>query len=455
LRLFEIVTVLVAITWVTAAVTSSRHELWSQFVEISAWLPVVVIADLLPVTLWKPIQVTMSLPVLLAAGMVFPPPVASILAFVGYTDLREIRREIPFLRGLFNRSNVALSVFGSSWLFHATGGTFTRWPAAGGYALVALAADMIVNYGLLLIGAHLLLMRPISRLLKQAYGRGRPVQFLVGYVSFGSMAALLSTVYVYAGNWGLVGFIIPVVVAHEMFSNGVAVGSAAIRIRHQERAFASLSHRMADERRDERLSVAAGLHDEVLPSLYKVHLMGQVIRQDLASGRLLELDEDVPSLLEAADSANDAIRILIRDLRRSSLGPYGLCRTLKFLTHQVEAEFGVKIDTHLEEVRGNPVCELLAYQIAREAIANSVKHARGAPIRVKLIRGDSDFRLVIEDDGPGFMPASVDTERHFGLQLMRERVELCGGTMVVDSSVGIGTTIAARFPTEPPARPLK
>jgi signal transduction histidine kinase len=449
-RIFEGATVLVALVSLSIGLLSSDQTIRQELIDIAAWLPVVVVADLLPVTLWKPIEMTMSLPVLLAAGMVFPPTVASLLAFVGNTDLRELRREIPLMRGLFNRSNVALSILAASWLFHRTGGNVAEWPAAIGYAFLALAADMLINNSLTFVGAHMLFARPIAEVLSEAYGRTQPTRFLLGYVCFGSMAILLSSVYLFAGNWGLIAFFIPVILSHVMFSNSSALGLASLRIRHQERAFASISDRIADERRDERLSVAAGLHDEVLPSLYKVHLMGQVIRQDLAGGRLLELDDDVPSLLEAADAANDAIRILIRDLRRSSIGPHGLRHTIHMLARQVEAEFGVTINTELQEVGGHPLSQLLAYQIAREALSNCVKHAIGSPIHLKLVQTDSDFRMVVRDEGPGFLPEAVDNETHFGLELMRERVELCGGTMVVDSAPGAGTTVVVRFPLDLP-----
>jgi signal transduction histidine kinase len=444
-------TVLVAVVCLTSAIVSSDEHWWQEFVAVAAWLPVVMLADLMPVTLWKPIEMTMSLPVLLAAGMVFPPVVASLLGFVGNTDLREFRREIPVTRAIFNRSNVALSVLAASWLFHQTGGNVTEWPAAVGFAFLALATDMLINNSLTFAGAHVLFGRPIPEVLGDAYGRTHPIRFLLGYICFGLMAILLASVYLFAGNWGLVAFIIPVVLSHLMFSNSAALTLASVRIHRQEKAFASLSDRIADERRDERLSLAAGLHDEVLPSLYKVHLMGQVIRQDLAGGRLLELDDDVPSLLTAADSANDAIRVLIRDLRRSTIGPHGLSHTLRMLARQVGSEFGVRVDAELEEVGGHPLSQLLAYQIAREAMHNCIKHATGSPIRLKLIRSDVDFRIVISDEGPGFSPDAVDTETHFGLQLMRERVELCGGTMVIDSAPGAGTTVVARFPIDRPA----
>jgi signal transduction histidine kinase len=446
-RALELMTVVSAIVCLGVALARSPDTLSRDMQDVVVWLPVVVLADLMPVTLLKPIELTMSLPVLLAAAMVFPPAVAFTLGFVGNTDRRELRRRIPFLRGLFNRSNVALSVLSASWLFHRTGGSLRAWPSAIGFAFLALLADMIVNNALAMLGAHLLFERSLPEVLRELYG-GELVQFLLSYFCFGSMAVLLASVYLFAGNWGLVAFMIPVFLAHETFSNGAAVGLLAAKLRHQQQAFASVSERIVDERRDERLSVAADLHDEVLPPLFKVHLMGQVIRQDLASGRLLELDEDVPGLLAAADAANDAIRVLIRDLRRSSLGPHGLRHTLFMLARQVEAEFGVTVEAELDEVSGHPLSHLLAFQVAREAINNAVKYADGSMIRVALIQGDADFRLIVEDHGPGFRVESVDANRHFGLQLMRERVELCGGTIVIDSQPGVGTTVAVRFPVE-------
>jgi signal transduction histidine kinase len=446
-RALEVATIAVAVGFLAVAVTRSHDTLFQDLSDVAIWLPVVVLADLMPVTLRNPIELAMSLPVLLAAGMVFPPVVAFTLGFIGNTDRRELRRRIPLLRGLFNRSNVALSVLSASWLFHQTGGSLRSWPSAIGFAFLALITDMIVNNALAMLGAHFLFEKSLPDVLRELYG-GDWAHFLLGYFCFGSMAILLASVYLFAGAWGLVAFMIPVFLAHEMFSNGAALGLLAARLRHQQQAFASVSERIVDERRDERLSVAADLHDEVLPPLFKVHLMGQVIRQDLANGRLLELDEDVPGLLAAAEAANDAIRVLIRDLRRSSLGPHGLRHTLFMLARQVETEFGVTVEAELDEVSGHPLSHLLAYQVAREAINNAVKYANGSAIRLALIQGESEFRLIVEDHGPGFRQEKVDTNRHFGLQLMRERVELCGGTIVIDSRPGMGTTVAVRFPAE-------
>jgi signal transduction histidine kinase len=114
----------------------------------------------------------------------------------------------------------------------------------------------------------------------------------------------------------------------------------------------------------------------------------------------------------------------------------------------VVTAFPGQIQLEVEEVGGSPIVQLLAYQILREALRNAVRHAHASLIRVSLSRDGPDMRLIVEDNGRGFDPKSVDTERHFGLLLIRERIELAGGVLYIQSSVGGGTTIAARLPAE-------
>lgn len=425
----------------------ARGEIDRWLPELVAWLLIVGLIDMAPVPMWRGVELTMSLPVLLAAGMTYPAYVAGLLAFIGTVDLREFRREITVVRGLFNRSQIALSVMAGSAVFHSLHGDPSIWPGVLLVALAALLADFVVNAGLVLIWTRFLTGVPFSNLLNNVHG-GAPLSFMIGYSCLGLTAVLLATILTAAGNWGLAAFLIPVLLARQMFAHGKRLKEAAEAISVKNRLLLSVSERIADERRDERLNVAAGLHDEALPPLYKVHLMGQVLRQDLASGRLLALEEDLPDLLRATEHASEAMRVLIRDLRRSSIGPGGLAGTLRLLVRDLELEHEarVRFELTLDEVGGSPIIQLLAYQVAREATRNAVRHSDASVIRILLSEDEDNLRLVIEDNGIGFVPESVDTEAHFGLQLMRERVALAGGVLHVISDVGAGTTVAARLP---------
>jgi signal transduction histidine kinase len=412
-----------------------------------AWIVVAAASDLLPVPLWGDITLSMSLPVTLAAGMVMSPWEAGIVAFVAALDSREFRREIGLSRALYNRSQVAASVMLASLAFHALGGHSTVWPQVLAIGFVALCVDFVANTALVMVPVAVMTRLSTTEVLRRVHGDA-PIGHAVSYVCLGLLAVLLAAVYDVAEDWGLVSSLIPLVFARQMFIRGRSLEKAARTIEAKDRALVSTTQQTLLERRDERMAVAGELHDEVLPPLFKVHLMGQVLRQDLNSGRLLDLDQDLPELLLATELAQEAIRTLVRDLRQSSIGPGGLNATLELLARQLESAGSPPIDLHLSDAGGSSLSQLLTYQVAREALNNAARHSRATRIVVRLFRDEGLIRLIVEDDGTGFDPLQVDRQAHFGLQLIVERVEAGRGRVVVDTQLGSGTRILATIPPE-------
>jgi signal transduction histidine kinase len=259
---------------------------------------------------------------------------------------------------------------------------------------------------------------------------------------------LLATVTEAAGAWGLAGFLAPLVLARHTFLQAEQLNDSSRKLQLQSAALLESTQRIADERRDERMVVAGELHDEVLPPLFKVHLMGQVLRQDLDSGQLLNLDSDLPELLSAIQAAQEAIRQMVGDLRRSSIGTAGLCPTIELLAQQLETAGSPRITLDLADVGGSKLTQLLIYQVAREAMNNAARHSRATEIHVRLWREAGIIRIVVNDDGVGFDARAVDRNSHFGLQLISERVEAARGRVAIESRLGVGTTIAATLPPE-------
>jgi signal transduction histidine kinase len=255
-------------------------------------------------------------------------------------------------------------------------------------------------------------------------------------------------VYLAAGAWGLVAFAVPLILARQMFVHWKRLALMAHQLTESRQLLTHVSSRIVDERRDERLAVAAGIHDEVLPPLYKVHLMGQVLRQDLASGRLLDLEADLPNLLEATEAASTALREIVGDLRNSTLGPGGLPQALEHLKSELTNGTRMLVELTVGPVPGTPLTHLLLYHVAREALANAVRHSGAERVRVLLEETNDGIGLVVEDDGRGFEPSHVDSTHHFGLQLMRERVELAGGSFHIQTSVATGTRIIVQVPAD-------
>jgi signal transduction histidine kinase len=177
--------------------------------------------------------------------------------------------------------------------------------------------------------------------------------------------------------------------------------------------------------------------------------MGQVLRQDLAKGRLFELDEDLPELLAATEEAQRAIRDLMADATKSPIGASGLVPTLQLLVEGTNnAEGAPRVELDARAVNASPLSQLLTYQVVREALHNAVKHSDATKLSIRIWSEGEAIRVVVADDGVGFDAHAVDSDEHFGLQIMRERVAAVGGTLVVETGPAAGTTVAAVIPAD-------
>ena len=89
-----------------------------------AWAVAVMVADLLPVPTNVSMGFSLSFPLELSAALLFPTPTAAAIAFLGATDARELKGEIPPLKALFVRSQIAVCVIAESAVFERK----SEWP---------------------------------------------------------------------------------------------------------------------------------------------------------------------------------------------------------------------------------------------------------------------------------------------------------------------------------------
>ena len=417
--------------------------------ELFLWIALVGSASLVPLTSRSGPALVMDLPVLLGAGFVFGPVFAGFVGLVGCVDIRELRREVSISRALLNRAQISLSVMAAALVFHGLRGQLGVWPWAALAGLLALVTDCAVNYTLVAIATSLMSKRQIRNVLREM-SLGSLGTFILAYVCFGFLGVLLAETYARLGFVGVAGFVAPIILARQGFVHWRRLDEAQESIQAKNEALRSVDERIADERRDERARIAAALHDDVLQCLYNVRIRTQIIREDLRCGRLLDLDDDVPALLQASEEAVDELRDVIGDLRRSTIGHAGLVDTLTLLVEHLRTESGVRFIADFDAtVKAEPSTELVVYQVAREALTNILKHSGARTVWVSLNYLDGGVVLAVEDDGCGFDPrndAKGRANRHFGLELMRERAVMTGGSLELRSSPGAGTTIQLKVP---------
>jgi PAS domain S-box-containing protein len=204
------------------------------------------------------------------------------------------------------------------------------------------------------------------------------------------------------------------------------------------------SHLMVME---ERNRLARDLHDSVTQSLYSLVLFAEAGRRNLESGQIEKATTYLGRVNDTGQQALKEMRLFIHKIRPAILQEEGLEHALQQRLKAVEGRSGIE---HHLVVDGKldlpPSLEEALYHISQEALNNSLKHARAKEVRVRLVCDDQQVEMEISDDGRGF---DVDAARHsdgVGLKSMSERVEEFNGTVTLESSPGLGTTVRVCLP---------
>jgi signal transduction histidine kinase len=193
----------------------------------------------------------------------------------------------------------------------------------------------------------------------------------------------------------------------------------------------------------ERKTLARDLHDDLAQILASIQMTLQPIG-----------DPAGPAVVEARallGEAIESVRSLALNLRPSILDDLGLAAALRsYLERQVRRTgLDIRIDLgQLEDVL--PEGALNCLRIVQEAVANAIRHAGARRIDVLVHSHCGHLELVVRDDGRGFDVTAPRAASQFGLSAMAERAALAGGGFAVESTLGAGTTVRARFPTSAP-----
>ena len=214
-----------------------------------------------------------------------------------------------------------------------------------------------------------------------------------------------------------------------------------------------LRRRLMHAQEDERNRLARELHDETGQVL--VAAMLDLKRLEPAAGA--QGAELLRRLRSQLDQIDISLHRVARELRPASIDDLGVAKALAEHIADWSERFGIDVDYHCLNVDLDALpadIGTVLFRICQEALTNIAKHAAGATdIGITVDRSDRMLRLTIEDNGSGFDPAtrlkSVRSGGGLGIAGMRERLKLIGGELLVESSLGVGTTIFVRIALEP------
>jgi signal transduction histidine kinase len=232
-----------------------------------------------------------------------------------------------------------------------------------------------------------------------------------------------------------------------VFLGGLMMAAAVAEVR---RAEAALRASQAAERN----RLARELHDSVSQALFSMTMHASTAQLALTKAGLAETSpaaRAVARLRTLTAGALAEMRALIFELRPGALAEEGLVSALRRQATAISAREEVQITIDGPDSRLNlaPAAEEHAYRLVLEAWHNTVKHAGAAAITTLITADAAAVTVQVNDNGPGFDPASVPTG-HLGLQTMRERAAAIGATFHLASAPGKGTAITFQMPSQQP-----
>ncbi len=195
------------------------------------------------------------------------------------------------------------------------------------------------------------------------------------------------------------------------------------------------------ERSYERLGHA--LHDSLGQELTGISFLAKSLSQKLEACCSQESEAAAKLARLAADAVKQTRRIS-HGLTPVDLSEIGLADSLHALLESMDALYGAEgvFEVDPDVVIDDRSVALHLYHTAQEAIHNAARHGQPAQIRVQLHREAGETVLVVIDDGCGFVRGAKSDG--CGLRLMRHRMEMIDGTLVVKSVPGEGTTVTCR-----------
>lgn len=216
----------------------------------------------------------------------------------------------------------------------------------------------------------------------------------------------------------------------------------------------SVSGRVLGALEEERRRIARELHDEAGQALTTLVITLEMTERALPAEQA-EVRERLGFARETAVRTLDEIRRIMGDLRPSVLDDLGLVPALRAYIKNKLQPLGLDVElevTGLEE-RLPESLETVLFRCVQEAVTNVLKHAGATRVDIRVRRLPGRVLAEVSDNGRGFDPEAVKAKAMsrsggFGLVGMEERVSLAGGTLLVLSRPGGGSTVRVEVPLQ-------
>ena len=241
--------------------------------------------------------------------------------------------------------------------------------------------------------------------------------------------------------YGIIGFF--------FLSSGPAVYYYRVQqLKKENEKQKRFSEQLIDSQEQERRRIASELHDglgqQILVIKNRVELAKLHIRDNA------EMEEQLNEIQHSATRSIEDVRNISHGLRPVHLEKFGLSEAITNLCNELQDTSIIEWSYHIDNIDGIIPAnkEINFYRVIQEGINNILKHSLASEASVLIQRNTNNIYATLWDDGRGFSLRMDKKPEGLGFLGMRERVQTLGGTIVIQSLKGKGTTIKINIPIE-------
>jgi len=220
--------------------------------------------------------------------------------------------------------------------------------------------------------------------------------------------------------------------------------------RHMQEQLRLLSRQLLSAQEEERKMISRELHDEIAQTLTGINIQLATLKVE-AAFNVKGLQKKITRTQRMVEKSVDIVHRFARELRPTVLDDLGLIPALhsfvKSFSKQTRVHVRLTIFAGVEKL--DNARRTILYRVAQEALTNVARHAQASVVDLSIDKLRDRICMKIKDDGRSFQVNHIlqaKKNKRLGLLGMRERVEMVGGNLRVESAPGQGTTIHAEIP---------
>ena len=224
------------------------------------------------------------------------------------------------------------------------------------------------------------------------------------------------------------------------------------RVEQRAAQLRELSYKLLVAHEEESKRIGQELHDGLAQTLSAIKVWVEAALSQADQEKLTDMRRSLNSVVPLAQSAVEEVRRISKNLRPAILDDFGIIATVSWLCQEFETIYpGIILDKEidLQEKEVPDILKIVIFRLSQEALNNIIRHSHADRVSLSLKRKGPGIELTIRDNGVGFeadrVMAGEFNERGLGLAGMNERTRLSGGTLIIESHKGAGTTVSASW----------